>query len=161
MPCVSPSRARIWGERTRCPASSPSVVARVVPSPDDSGLGFQIERNRQPSCRASTSVPRSITSRRGGPAQGWCTGQAKLDPSAGYNEFKICGRSSNNATPPPLQSLTSAEDVLIDDVLPDRLAIQRAQHIAGGLLAHAVQRLAGDPGDMGRDDDIGQFEQGM
>src|SRR5258708_19978160 len=59
----------------------------------------------------------------------------------------------------PFRSQISAEYILVDDVLPDRLAIQRAQQVAGSLLAHAVQRLAGDACDMRRDDDIGQLEQ--
>ena len=39
-------------------------------------------------------------------------------------------------------ALKSAEHILIDDVLSDRFAVERAQNVARGLLAHAVDGLA-------------------
>src|SRR3954453_3678988 len=55
----------------------------------------------------------------------------------------------------------STEHVLIDDVLPDRLTVERAEDIAGGLLAHPVHRLARDAGHVRRHDDVRKFEQRM
>src|SRR5579863_938153 len=59
--------------------------------------------------------------------------------------------------PPP----RSAEDILIDDILPDRFAVERAQNVARGLLAHAVDGLARHARHVRRHDDIGEFEQRM
>src|SRR5664279_6659394 len=55
----------------------------------------------------------------------------------------------------------SAEHVLIDDVLPDRFAVERAQNIARGLFAHPVDRLPRHPGHMRGHDHIGKCEQRM
>src|SRR5258708_27291498 len=55
----------------------------------------------------------------------------------------------------------STEHVLIDDVLPDRLAVERAEDISGGLLAHPVDRFPSNPRNMRRDDDVGGFEPRM
>src|SRR6202453_5531116 len=55
----------------------------------------------------------------------------------------------------------STEHVLVDDVLTNRLAVERAQNIARGLLAHPVDRFSRHPGDVRRDDDIGKLEQRM
>src|ERR1700704_792114 len=62
---------------------------------------------------------------------------------------------------PERSSLGLTEDVLIDDVLPDRFAIERAEDIARGLLAHPVDRLARHSCHMRRHDDIGKLEQRM
>ena len=51
------------------------------------------------------------------------------------------------------------QHILIDHVLPDRGAIQRAQDITRGLLAHAVHSLPCHAGDMRGDDHIGQLKQ--
>src|SRR3954452_11016179 len=58
-------------------------------------------------------------------------------------------------------AFASAEHVLIDDVLPDRLAVKRTEDIAGGLLAHPINRFPRDPGNVRCDDDVGEFEQAM
>ncbi len=55
----------------------------------------------------------------------------------------------------------SAEHVLIDDVLTDRFAIERAQNIARGLLAHSVHRFPRYACDVRGHDDVGQVEQRM
>src|SRR5882724_12765775 len=53
----------------------------------------------------------------------------------------------------------SAEHVLIDDVLADRFPVERAQEVARGLFAHAVDRLPGNACDMRRNDHVGKLEQ--
>src|SRR5689334_18354036 len=49
----------------------------------------------------------------------------------------------------------SAEHVLIDDVLPDRIAVQHTQDVARRLLAHALDRLDGHTCNMRSHDDVG------
>src|ERR1700737_3796510 len=55
----------------------------------------------------------------------------------------------------------SAEHVWIDDVLADRFAVERAQNVARGLLAHPVDRFPRDACDVRGHDDVGKFEQRM
>src|ERR1700694_4083236 len=57
--------------------------------------------------------------------------------------------------------LRSTEHVLIDDVLADRFAVERAQDIARGLLAHPVDRFPRHACDMRRHDDVGKLKQRM
>jgi hypothetical protein len=52
-----------------------------------------------------------------------------------------------------------AEHVLVDHVLAQRIAVQHAQNIAGGLLAHPVHGFHRDACDMRRRDDVRQGEQ--
>src|SRR5258706_5068793 len=54
-----------------------------------------------------------------------------------------------------------AEHVLIDDVLADRLAVERAQDIARSLLAHPIHCFPSHSCDMRRHDDIGKLKQRM
>src|SRR5258705_5096722 len=51
--------------------------------------------------------------------------------------------------------------VLIDDVLTDRLAVERAQDIACGLLAHPIHCFPSHSCDMRRHDDIRKLKQRM
>src|SRR5258708_24911966 len=53
------------------------------------------------------------------------------------------------------------EHVLIDDVLADRLAVERAQDIACGLLAHPIHRFPRNAGDVRRHDDVRKLKQRM
>src|ERR1043166_3351847 len=55
----------------------------------------------------------------------------------------------------------SAEHVLIDHVLSDRRAVERAQDVERGLLAHAIDGLPRYTRNMRRRDDVGQCEQRM
>src|SRR6266404_7384560 len=60
---------------------------------------------------------------------------------------------------PRAVAFSLAEHVLIDNVLTDRIAIERAQDVARGLLAHPIDRFPRDAGHMRRDDHIGKLEQ--
>src|ERR1700747_2905856 len=60
-----------------------------------------------------------------------------------------------------LRSALAVQYLMIDDILPDRIAVERAQDIARGLFAHAVDSFARDAGDMGSRDHVGQAEQGI
>src|SRR5262249_10926472 len=55
----------------------------------------------------------------------------------------------------------SFEHLLVDDVVADRMAIEGAQDIAGGLKTHAIERFARDAGHVRRADDVGQLQQGI
>ena len=48
--------------------------------------------------------------------------------------------------------------LLIDDVLPYRFAVERAQDVARRLLAHPVHRFPRHARDMRRDDHVREFE---
>jgi hypothetical protein len=52
-----------------------------------------------------------------------------------------------------------AEHVLIDHVLADGFAVEHAQNIACGLLAHPIDRFACNAGHVRRYNDIGKLEQ--
>ena len=54
-----------------------------------------------------------------------------------------------------------SEHVLIDHVLAQRIAVEHAQDIEGGLLAHAIHSFPRHAGDVGREDDVRKREQRM
>src|SRR5260370_12805774 len=60
-----------------------------------------------------------------------------------------------------LLRMINTQHVLIDDVLTNRLAIERAQDIARGLLAHPIHCFPSHSRDMRRHDDIGKLKQRM
>ena len=58
-------------------------------------------------------------------------------------------------------SISSAEHVLVDDVLAYRFAVERTQDIARGLLAHPVDRFPRHARDVWGHDDVRKLEQRM
>src|SRR5262249_16099542 len=59
----------------------------------------------------------------------------------------------------PLRPTLSAEHILVDDVLPDRLTIQDAGEVERRLFAHPLDPLPRHTRHVRREDDIGQLEQ--
>src|SRR3954452_1079199 len=66
-----------------------------------------------------------------------------------------------NTSEPWNNHLSLAEHVLIDDVLANRLAVERTQDIACGLLTHPIHRFPRNTGDVRRHDDVRKLKQRM
>jgi hypothetical protein len=78
----------------------------------------------------------------------------------GHVHTSLAGRSVDRPRPGVIAD-DLAEHVLIDHVLTHGIAIQHAQNVAGGLLAHPVHGFHRDASDMRRHDDVRQGEQGL